>query len=107
VDREEIVQGLLVMPQFQETLSSAGVNCLKMPSDKYGIADAAANSAVSQGQEQSKSGDAGDQSLLAVILAATPAQRLAWLEEVLHLAYASGTLKPRGLINRRKRYPTP
>lgn len=39
--------------------------------------------------------DAEDQSLLSVMLLATPAQRLAWLEEVLRLAYASGALKPR------------
>jgi hypothetical protein len=39
--------------------------------------------------------DAADQSLLAATLAATPAQRLAWLEEALRLAYVSGALKPR------------
>lgn len=39
--------------------------------------------------------DAEDQSLLSVMLLATPAQRLAWLEEVLRLAYTSGALKPR------------
>jgi len=31
-------------------------------------------------------------------LAATPAQRLAWLEEALQLAYATGALKPRKLL---------
>ena len=39
--------------------------------------------------------DADDQSLLSATLLATPAQRLAWLEEALRLAYASGALKPR------------
>jgi hypothetical protein len=32
--------------------------------------------------------------LLRSTLAATPAQRLAWLEEALELAYRSGALKP-------------
>jgi len=31
-------------------------------------------------------------------LAATPAQRLAWLEEALQLAYATGALKPRRFL---------
>lgn len=35
------------------------------------------------------------QSLLAATLSATPTQRLAWLEEALALAYASGALKLR------------
>ena len=42
--------------------------------------------------------DAARQDLLAATLAATPAQRLAWLEEALRLAYASGALKPRQFI---------
>lgn len=33
--------------------------------------------------------------LLESILAATPAQRLAWLEEVLELAYRAGALGPK------------
>jgi hypothetical protein len=37
--------------------------------------------------------EANDQSLLVATLSATPAQRLAWLEEALRLAYASGALK--------------
>jgi hypothetical protein len=41
-----------------------------------------------------------DQSLLAATLSATPAQRLAWLEEALRVAYASGALKPRKLIKK-------
>lgn len=49
---------------------------------------------------QSADWNADDQNLLAATLAATPAQRLAWLEEALHLAYASGALKPRALIGR-------
>jgi len=44
--------------------------------------------------------NADDQSLLAATLSATPAQRLAWLEEALRVAYASGALKPRGLIEK-------
>ena len=44
---------------------------------------------------------ADEQNLLAATLAATPAQRLAWLEEALQLAYASGALKPRSLITQR------
>ena len=39
--------------------------------------------------------NADDQSLLSATLLATPAQRLAWLEEALRLAYASGALKLR------------
>ena len=42
--------------------------------------------------------DAAQQDLLAATLAATPAQRLAWLEEALRLAHASGALKPRQFI---------
>ena len=42
--------------------------------------------------------DVAQQDLLAATLAATPAQRLAWLEEALRLAYASGALKPRQFI---------
>jgi hypothetical protein len=42
--------------------------------------------------------DAAQQDLLAATLSATPAQRLAWLEEALRLAYASGALKPRRFI---------
>jgi hypothetical protein len=42
--------------------------------------------------------DASDQSLLSATLMATPAQRLAWLEEALQLAYASGALKPRKFL---------
>lgn len=39
--------------------------------------------------------DVTRQDLLAATFTATPAQRLAWLEEALRLAYASGALKPR------------
>ena len=45
-------------------------------------------------------GNAADQNLLSAILSATPAQRLAWLEEALCLAYVSGALKPRRLIEK-------
>jgi hypothetical protein len=44
--------------------------------------------------------NAADKNLLAATLSATPAQRLAWLEEALLLAYASGALKPRALITK-------
>lgn len=44
--------------------------------------------------------DAEDQSLLAATMTATPAQRIAWLEEILHLAYASGALKPRRFLSK-------
>ncbi len=43
--------------------------------------------------------DARDQQLLTATMAATPAQRLAWLEEAIQLAYASGALKPKRLIS--------
>lgn len=49
---------------------------------------------VPSAEAQAVHWQASDQSLLAATLAATPAQRLAWLEEALHLAYASGALKP-------------
>lgn len=44
--------------------------------------------------------NAEDQNLLSATLSATPAQRLAWLEEALRVAYASGALKPRRLIEK-------
>jgi hypothetical protein len=44
--------------------------------------------------------NADDQNLLSATLSATPAQRLAWLEEALRVAYASGALKPRRLIGK-------
>jgi len=44
--------------------------------------------------------NADDQNLLSATLSATPAQRLAWLEEALRIAYASGALKPRRLIKK-------
>ena len=50
------------------------------------------------GQTPKADWDAAQQDLLAATLAATPAQRLAWLEEALQLAYASGALKPRQFI---------
>ncbi|ULA62021.1 MAG: hypothetical protein LZF60_380233 [Nitrospira sp.] len=42
--------------------------------------------------------NADRQNLLAATLSATPAQRLAWLEDALQLAYASGALKPRSPV---------
>jgi hypothetical protein len=44
--------------------------------------------------------NADDQNLLSATLSATPTQRLAWLEEALRVAYASGALKPRRLIEK-------
>jgi len=43
---------------------------------------------------------ASDQSLLSATMMATPAQRLAWLEEALRLAYATGALKPRRFLSK-------
>lgn len=44
--------------------------------------------------------NADDQSLLAATLMATPTQRIAWLEETLQLAYATGALKPRRMMTK-------
>ncbi|MFO0701444.1 MAG: hypothetical protein U0236_19660 [Nitrospira sp.] len=55
---------------------------------------------VVSGKEQMELWDAKDQSLLSATLMATPAQRLAWLEEALQLAYATGALKPRRFISK-------
>lgn len=49
-------------------------------------------------ETQTELWDASDQSLLSATLMATPAQRLAWLEEALQLAYATGALKPRRFL---------
>lgn len=43
---------------------------------------------------------ASDQGLLSATLMATPTQRIAWLEEALQLAYATGTLKPRRMLTK-------
>lgn len=56
--------------------------------------------AVSSTVMQSADWNAADQNLLSATLSATPAQRLAWLEEALRVAYASGALKPRRLIEK-------
>lgn len=50
------------------------------------------------GEMQAEHWDASDQRLLSATLMATPAQRLAWLEEALQLAYATGALKPRRFL---------
>jgi len=55
---------------------------------------------VASGEEQTEHWDATDQSLLSATLAATPTQRIAWLEEALQLAYATGALKPRRFITK-------
>lgn len=52
------------------------------------------------GDTQVEHWDARDQSLLSATLMATPTQRIAWLEEVLQLAYATGALKPRRFISK-------
>jgi hypothetical protein len=56
--------------------------------------------AVSSDMVQPADWNADDQNLLSATLSATPAQRLAWLEEALSVAYASGALKPRRLIEK-------
>ena len=56
--------------------------------------------AVSSEVVQLADWNAADQNLLSATLSATPAQRLAWLEEALCVAYASGALKPRRLIEK-------
>ena len=40
------------------------------------------------------------ETLLQASLAATPTQRIAWLEEALQLAYVTGALKPRRFISK-------
>ena len=60
----------------------------------------ASKPAVSLNVTQPADWNANDQSLLSATLVATPAQRLAWLEEAINLAYASGALKPRQLIEK-------
>ena len=60
----------------------------------------ASKPAVSLNVTQPAEWNANDQSLLSATLVATPAQRLAWLEEAINLAYASGALKPRRLIEK-------
>lgn len=52
------------------------------------------------GKTQAGDWDASDQSLLSATVMATPAQRLAWLEEALCLAYATGALKPRRFLSK-------
>ena len=49
-------------------------------------------------KEQTEGWDANGQNLLSATLMATPTQRIAWLEEALHLAYATGALKPRKFL---------
>ena len=53
---------------------------------------------IPSGETPQADWDAAQQDLLAATLAATPAQRLAWLEEALRIAYASGALKPKRFI---------
>lgn len=56
------------------------------------------NRAPSSEQGHPVNWQASDQSLLLTTVMATPAQRLAWLEEALRLAYATGALKPRRMM---------
>lgn len=56
--------------------------------------------AVSSDAAQPTDWNADDQNLLSATLSATPAQRIAWLEEAIRVAYASGALKPRKLIEK-------
>ena len=58
--------------------------------------------AVSSEVVQLADWNVADQNLLSATLSATPAQRLAWLEEALCVAYASGALKPRRLIEKKE-----
>ena len=58
--------------------------------------------AVSSDVAQRADWNAADQNLLSATLAATPAQRLEWLEEALRVAFASGALKPRRLIEKKE-----
>lgn len=44
--------------------------------------------------------DGSEQSLLSAMLMATSTQRIAWLEEALQLAYATGALKPRRFLSK-------
>lgn len=52
------------------------------------------------GKTQAEHRDASDQSMLSATLMATPTQRIAWLEEALQLAYATGALKPRRMLSK-------
>ncbi len=65
--------------------------------DEKEIADMTNKSSGLPDMTQADDWSADAQNLLAATLSATPAQRLAWLEEALHLAYASGALKPKAL----------
>ncbi|BFU90654.1 MAG: hypothetical protein NTAFB01_18410 [Nitrospira sp.] len=56
--------------------------------------------AVASGKVPMEHWDASDQSLLSAVLMATPTQRIAWLEEALQLAYATGALKPRRMMTK-------
>ncbi|MBI5673768.1 MAG: hypothetical protein HZC50_11140 [Nitrospirae bacterium] len=55
---------------------------------------------VASEKEQAEHWDASDQGLLSATLMATPTQRIAWLEEALQLAYATGALKPRQMLTK-------
>ncbi len=51
-------------------------------------------------ETQAGNWNASDQNLLSATAMATPTQRIAWLEEALQLAYATGALKPRRLVTK-------
>jgi hypothetical protein len=57
---------------------------------------------VASGEEQAEHWDATDQSLLSATFMATPTQRIAWLEEALQLAYATGALKARKFLTQQE-----
>jgi hypothetical protein len=60
----------------------------------------AENSTVSSRGMYPTDWNADNQNLVVATLMATPTQRIAWLEEVLQLAYATGALKPRRFITK-------
>jgi hypothetical protein len=64
------------------------------------LADIAENSTVSVQELYPADWNAEDQNLVAATLMATPTQRIAWLEEALQLAYATGALKPRRMLTK-------
>ena len=64
------------------------------------LADMAENSTVSSRGMHPTDWNADDQNLVAATLMATPTQRIAWLEEALQLAYATGALKPRRMLSK-------
>lgn len=79
------------------------LNSWKRFDDERETANMADKSSGSSNVTQLVDWNAAEQNLLAATLSATPAQRLAWLEEALQLAYASGALKLRTPIGKGER----